>query len=625
MIRGPEHRPPAAEGPPLKEDNVAARGWRWSVLLLPPMLLGALALRLPTLGFYPFQDESALELMGLVMASSGSPHPLAANWPPLFHYLQLGLVEGLALLGLGPSAGQVLAEVGAAGFTGADPYLQAGRALSGLFGVLTVLCTALLGRRLLGEGIGLWAGLLLAAAPLSVSVSRLAGTDALCALLTTLVLWLAAEAAVRRRPRRWLAVAGLAAGLAAGAKYFGGLAILAPLGVALLPGPAGVDGRSKAARIGDGLLVCLCALAGLLASIPGLLHDPGRYLAWLDRHAADSRQGWEFFRGYPRGWLHHPLVTFRWGLGGMGGALLGMGGLFVLWVRDASARRTLLAFGAAWFAVIGYSAVLYGRYWMPFLPLLCLGAAWAVRALAGGRGWAAHAALALIVGWSLCQTVPQALVLHREDTRTQAARWLASRAAPGTAVATLYPLRADPEHTAALLREVRARAAGPAVLDPLGFRPEVTPVQVAGTGRGSGGERQEFLAGLARSQPGVLAHLLWDSAYPALDPTLFPLVAVSAQNQGMLRGLEALREGGVVFYLWSSFRDGIVASMGRPHFPERAAFLEELEALCGPPVAVFDPGRPDPRIPLAELETRLVQSFAPVRPGPELRIYALPR
>ncbi len=126
--------------------------------------------------------------------------------------------------------------------------------------------------------------------------------------------------------------------------------------------------------------------------------------------------------------------------------------------------------------------------------------------------------------------------------------------------------------------------------------------------------------------PLVLSHLLWDSAYPPLEPPLFQLEYVSFVGERHLRAdLEELKKKGVRFYLWSSFRDGMVRERGREAFPERTAFLAALERACGKPKALFDPGPPDPRIPLAELETHTVQAFRPLRPGPEIRIYELPR
>ena len=169
-----------------------------------------------------------------------------------------------------------------------------------------------------------------------------------------------------------------------------------------------------------------------------------------------------------------------------------------------------------------------------------------------------------------------------------------------TGIATLYPLRTDPAATAALLRKIRGLP---------------------------GRERKlAFLDDLIGKDPLLLSHLLWDSAYPPLEPPLFDLHFVSFQGEERLQaGMEALRKAGVRYYLWSSFRDGMVLERGKEAFPERTSFLADLERICGKPRAVFDPGPPDPRAPLAELETHIVQAFHPLRPGPEIRIYEIPR
>ena len=567
------------------------------VLLLSALLLAALALRLPDLSYYPFQDEAALELMGLTMVRSGSIHPPVANWPPLLYYLQILAGTGLHLLGLGPSPGQALVGVADRGFLQGNGWLAMGRVLSGLFGVFTILFVYLAGRRVLGRERGLWAALLFAAAPLAVETSRLATTDSLCAFLTTLSLWLAAEGAFRERGTKWLLASGFAAGAAAGAKYFGGIAVLAPLSVVLFGG----EEASRKARAGGAAWVALACLAGTFLTIPGLLVDPGRYTAWLfGKHARDAASGWEFFRGLPRGWLFHPQVTFRWAMGGLAAALFGMGGLLVLWIRDRGARLVLLPFGAAWFLLVGYSGVLYGRYWLPFLPLLCLGAAWGCMELAGRRKSVGRILLVLLAGWSLYQGLLQDRALKKRDTRVLAHQWLKSHLPLGAGIATLYPLRTDPSATKALLREIRLRPGDQAKL--------------------------AFLDRLIRKDPLLLSHLLWDSAYPALDPTFHDLRWVSFQGEKKLQAdLAALRKKGVRYYIWTSFRDGMVLERGRKAFPWRTAFLASLERACGEPLARFDPGPPDPRIPLAELETHILQAFRPIRPGPEIRIYEIPR
>ncbi len=574
-----------------------ATGFKGTFLLLSALMLGGLALRLPDLSYYPFQDEAALELMGLTMARTGSLHPPVANWPPLLYYVQILAGTALHGLGLGPSPGQALVGLADRGFLQGNSWLAMGRVLSGLFGVFTILFVYLAGRRILGRERGLWAALLFALAPLAVENSRLATTDSLCALLTTLSLWLAAEGAFRERGGKWLIASGLAAGAAAGAKYFGGIALLAPLGVALFGGGE-IRGRT---RLKGAAWVVLACLAGTILTIPGLPADPGRYAAWLfGKHARDAASGWEFFRGLPRGWIFHPQVTFRWAMGGLAAALFGMGGLLVLWIRDRGARLVLLPFGAAWFLLVGYSGVLYGRYWLPFLPLLCLGAAWGCVELAGRRKTVGRILLVLLAGWSLYQGLLQDQALKKRDTRVLAHQWLKGHVTLGGGIATLYPLRTDPAATKALLREVRRR---PGVKEKLAFLDQVL-----------------------KKNPLALSHLLWDSAYPALDPTFFELHWVSFQGEKKLQtGLAALKKKGVQYYIWTSFRDGMVLERGKRAFPERTAFLAALERLCGKPKARFDPGPPDPRIPLAELETHIVQAFRPLRPGPEIRIYEIPR
>lgn len=182
--------------------------------LLPLLAILAVAslLRLPALATKPpalFADEAYTGYDAYCLARTGAdlwgrPWPLYfPSWggdaeEGLYRYLCLPFV---ALLG---------------------PVPLAVRLPAALAGILTVACTYLLGRRLLGEAEGRVAAFLLAVSPWHVTISRIGFRAILLPLLVTACAWLAARASGRQgtgegndpHPRAWaLAVAAGGAAL----------------------------------------------------------------------------------------------------------------------------------------------------------------------------------------------------------------------------------------------------------------------------------------------------------------------------------------------------------------------------------------------------------------------------
>jgi len=147
------------------------------------MLAVAVLLRLPSLMLVPrLTDETNVVILGLRIAR-GEAHPLVGvntYIGALFNYLVAG---GFLLLG---------------------PRAEVGRLTALVFGVLTIVPTYLLARRLGGPGwhgraAGLIAGLLLAFSPTDILVtSRIAYSNSLTPFFTTSGLWLLHRAVVCR-------------------------------------------------------------------------------------------------------------------------------------------------------------------------------------------------------------------------------------------------------------------------------------------------------------------------------------------------------------------------------------------------------------------------------------------
>jgi hypothetical protein len=335
---------------------------------------------------------------------------------------------------------------------------------------------------------------------------------------------------------------------------------------------------------------------GCFLAMPGLPFHPQGYLSWLSRHASDMGDGWPGFEASSRGWIHALTSTLRWGLSGAHLEILALLGMIGLW-RQRSLRCTVLWFLACWWLVVGATRVQFGRYWVPVLPFLCWAAAlglrdlclWLVPRPVRLPTWVL--AVALVMVWPLVQVVRFDLALGATDTRTLAKEWLESHIPRGAQVVTLFPLWIDTNVVVGLQRDLDANS---------------------------------LAAVLGAGDWNLLAQALTDTSYPFVDPAHYASAAAThTRERGISTTLDALQAAGAQYYLWSSFKDGIFAEVGAEHYPERVRFLAEVERRAEL-IQVFDPhpGQPpDPRAPLVELETRIVQGLHAERGGPLLRIY----
>ena len=111
-----------------------------------------------------------------------------------------------------------------------------------LAGTLTVIVTCVLGSRMFGPRVGLWAGLILAVAPLVVVESKLATPDATLAALTTLGMWALYRACTEpeaRKANAWAVAFWVAT--AAGTLTKGPMAVVVPGMTAIVIGAVARD------------------------------------------------------------------------------------------------------------------------------------------------------------------------------------------------------------------------------------------------------------------------------------------------------------------------------------------------------------------------------------------------
>ena len=374
-------------------------------------------------------DEPAIVDRALRILRTGDWNTHLFDYPTLVIYFHALLAIGRFMLGAVQGA-----------WTSLDAFdinavYATGRLAAALIGVWTVWLTYRLGDALESQAVGMLAAAQLAVLPLHVRESHFILTDVPVTALTTLTLLLAARASAAGWRR--YAAAGAAAGLAAAAKYNGGMAIVAVL-VAWFLAERGMPDRRRT------LLAALGgATAGFLIAAPYTILD---WPAFLNGFAAQAERfsGRNLRPGDPAWlvYLKHLSLAGRWWLP------LAAGGAIAVLVPHASRVRWLpsIAFLAAYFYVLASHPLVFARYALPLLPVLCLLTAAAVTALArvaarrtAARQTARRIVLAagvivLTVSFGV-QTIGWIVQLGRRDTRDMAADWMMANAPRGARVA----------------------------------------------------------------------------------------------------------------------------------------------------------------------------------------------
>jgi 4-amino-4-deoxy-L-arabinose transferase-like glycosyltransferase len=301
----------------------------------------------------------------------------------------------------------------------------AARTVTAIVGVATVWLIYELGARLADRRVGLIAAAQLAVAPMHVRESHYALTDAPMAALTTAAVWLAVRAG-RTRTLRAYAWAGAACGLAAAAKYTGGLALVAVAAAWVLEERRADDRwRKAAAAIAAAAIAFLVAAPYTLLDLPHFLDGFADLFSHYPATGAGSDSGW---RLYAKHLSMSNAVALPAAVAAMG----------LLLARRDTRRPWLppIVFTVVFFYMIGSRSLVFGRYVLPLVPFVCLFAAVALVALIDALMRSAAlrdrriAAVLWTAGVVALTWTPAATAVRwldqqkRPDTRQLAADWL---------------------------------------------------------------------------------------------------------------------------------------------------------------------------------------------------------
>jgi 4-amino-4-deoxy-L-arabinose transferase-like glycosyltransferase len=376
-------------------------------------------------------DEPQVVDRALRILRTGDWNTHLFDYPSLVIYLHAVVAIGRFLWG---ALGGEWASLD--GFSIAAVY-TAGRFAAAMIGVATVWLTYRLGVELSSRGVALLAAAQLAVRPLHVRESRFILTDVPMAALTTLTVWLSVRAA-RLGTVRAYAWAGAACGLAAAAKYTGGIGLIAVLWAWSANEWASPDRMRKLAVIvGAAALGFLVGAPYTLLDLPGFLDG---FAAQFARFAAPSNStdpAWVLYLKH----LSPPGARFS--------APLAIVGLVVLLCRARTRARWMpvILFTLAYFYILSSHSHVFGRYAVPLVPMMCLLTAVAAmevvhaasRAERTSRPWIRYAltaaAVILLIYGPAAASIGWLNLQKRSDTRALAAAWLKLNTPRGTRVA----------------------------------------------------------------------------------------------------------------------------------------------------------------------------------------------
>ncbi len=400
---------------------------RGAGLALPGIVIFGLLLRFWGLAWglpertnlYP--DEHDHVLQHALALSWAHPEPAFLNYPT-FLCNSIALLHGTAKI-----------------FDPARPDWKAfvvGRGISAASGVLSILAVFFLARRFGNTPGALLAALWMALLPLNVWDSHVAVTDVLMNFWVLMALWMSVKLCEAPRPR-FAVLAGVCTGLAAGAKYTGGLVCLAPFVALCL-----ATGLSWKRRVQFLLLAAACALGAAFLATPFSfirLGDTLQALAYENRHTHGHHLG---FSLPADGWQYHKFLYQLVAAGpfslGLPLYLAALAGTAWFVFRPDRRKWILLVFAAAWALQSGSLTYVPLRYYHPLFSLgvLCAGL-WLGTELGQLASIFRRRATAIVVLIVLASTLAFTVSTtrrYKHDTRLAADQWLKSHLAPGQTV-----------------------------------------------------------------------------------------------------------------------------------------------------------------------------------------------
>jgi hypothetical protein len=313
-----------------------------------------------------------------------------------------------------------------------------GRVVSALAGAGTVAVVFLLLFRFTNLFGSVFGALLVAVAPAHVVHSRFQTVDVLATFFLALSAYYALKLIPGKEPEevadraamKFALLSGLFAGLSAGTKYTGILA-LATLVVALLLSKR--PGWIKYGAAGIGM-----ALLAFVVTTPGILLDTAKFMKDFRYEMTHTSTGHGLvFEGTANGFLYH-FVNLLVGVGPIL-TVMGLAGLAFAVFRKQPWALALLAFFVLYYLLIGRAEVKFLRYTFPLYISMAAGFGYLVAEAQRRQGWGRLVVALGIAGiggldpGGMRQAAQMTAWMAGEDPRDSAARYLKTNGA-GTSV-----------------------------------------------------------------------------------------------------------------------------------------------------------------------------------------------
>lgn len=403
-------------------DSDKGRNLLWAALLIGALLrLYGIRFGLPS-NFHP--DEVPKVNAVMRMYDSGTLDPQYFLHPSLLLYLTYATNKVLHLLGFADG-----------GFR-ESAYL-AGRIVSFIAGMASILLTYLIGRRLYSAPTGGLAALLLAAFPLHVTCSRYLKEDSLLTFVVMSCLFVTILAV--QTNRRWLLLlAGILAGCTAGTKYSGILMVGVPLGAPWIASRRIVPDISW---IPWAIGAMLIAPVGFLITTPYALLNSTKFLHDFASESRHMQNGHTVsITAWSQLWMYHFWRSIWPGITGVVSVAACVAFGFLLRrgrLEDLIVIGMALLFYLPAEYVKAKPAPQPERYILPCLPFIAIGLAEFVRVASQYRQRVFRAALPIVFILILGAPLWRSATLAREaadDTRDRLALWMKENLPRGSKV-----------------------------------------------------------------------------------------------------------------------------------------------------------------------------------------------
>ena len=353
---------------------------RWGLVLF----LGALVLRLMGIDWgLPSADRytSLHPDEDLNLAVSQQINPAAGkfttgfyNYPTL--YLTVARVASMVSDGY---AGGEEAKTPEAAALARGRRILAGRWISAIAGAGTAWVVFALLYRRVHDLAALAGGIAVAVAPGHIVHSRFQTVDVLGAFFVALALYWAArmlppgdDLPDKKALNKYAVYCGLCAGLAAGTKYTGAVALAGLLVPVVVLALRDKDWTANILRF---VVAGVVSGVTFLVTTPGALLEPEAFQRDLKFEMAHTAAGHGLvFAGTGSGFAYHLSNLFV----GVGLLLTLLGAFGLIWgsVRKHAWIGILLAFGVVYYVIIGKAEVKFFRYVLPLVPVLAVGVGW---------------------------------------------------------------------------------------------------------------------------------------------------------------------------------------------------------------------------------------------------------